>query len=117
MANEVVAVGLRIRQFIRQVFGSRLVSHMEEEMMQMRNDYELRLRDKDLYVADLKEEITRLKGKVAEYELVLIPITSGGLFGPKRTPPTMESVIEPNSWQSAQKRFYDEQEAELAKEQ
>jgi len=109
-------LGVRIREFVRAVFGSRLASHMEEELLRVRNDYEVRVRDKELYIVDLKDEITRLRSKLAEYELVLIPLTSGGLFGPKKPVSTLEPIVEQNSWKAEQDRFYKEQAEEAEKE-
>ena len=81
-----IELGEKIRRFLRQVFGSRLTSHLEEELMVQRDDFGVRLREREVYIADLKHEIERLRSKVAEYELVLIPLKTGGLFAPKREP-------------------------------
>lgn len=103
-------IGIKIREFLRAVFGSRLTAHMEDELVRVRNDYETRIHDKEMCIVDLKDEISRLRSKVAEYELVLIPLTTGGLLGPKRTASTLEPIVEPNSWRAEQGRFYREQE-------
>lgn len=110
-------IGVQIRKFFSDLFGSKLAQRAEIELVQVRQDFETRLREKDLYAVDLKDEITRLRSKLAEYELVLIPLTSGGLFGPKKTPSTLEPIVEPSSWRAMQDAFYKEQEeAEKPKE-
>lgn len=109
--DDKIDVGEKIRTFLRQVFGSRLTNHLEEELLRLREDYETRLRDRQMYEADLKAEIEQLKSKIAQYELVLIPLTSGGLLGPKRTPVAYEE-IPPNSWQAEQAAYYKKQEQE-----
>lgn len=103
-------LGIKIRKFFSDLFGSKLAQRIEIELIQVRQDFESRLREKDLYAVDLKDEITRLCSKVAEYELVLIPLVSGGLLGPKKPLSTLEPIVEPNSWRAEQDRFYREQE-------
>ena len=118
MANETPGIGERIRTFLRQLFGSRLTSHLEDELFRLRSDYEVRLRDRDHYISDLKSDIERLRAKVAEYELVLIPLTSGGLLGPRppRQPLNTLTVDETGSWAAEQARWYREQEDAAARE-
>ena len=109
MANE-NSIGLQIRLFFRDLFGSRLSDHLQDELYQLRGDYEVRLRERESYIADLKAENNRLIAKVAEYELVLIPLSTGGLMGPKKPAVTFEEIPQKNSWQVEQERFYREQE-------
>lgn len=118
MASETIAVGEQIRMFIRHVFGSRLTQHLEEELLRLRSDYDLRLRDREQYIADLRSDVERLRSKVAEYELILIPLTSGGLFGPKppRIPNNTVATDEPGSWAAEQASWYKKQEEEASKQ-
>lgn len=78
--------------------------------MVQRDDFGVRLREREMYIADLKHEISRLQSKVAEYELVLIPLKTGGLLATKREPPNFEPVVEPSSWKAEQARFYETQQ-------
>lgn len=64
------------RQFFRDLFGSRLVSGLEVQLIQLRADFEERLQDKELVIATLREEKAALIGKVALYEASLLPLTS-----------------------------------------
>lgn len=112
-------IAIEIRQFFRHLFGSRMASHLETSLLQLRADYDFRLRDRDQYILDLKDDATRLRARVTELEMVLIPLISGGLLGgPSRraAPPTFEPVIEPNSWRAEQDRFYAAQAEELVAE-
>jgi len=116
MAGE-IAVSEKIRMFFRQLLGSRMASHLEDEMVRLRGDYEVRLREREQYISDLKEEKQSLQRKVSEYELILIPLTSGNLLGaPKGPRPVFEDVAPTNSWKAEQDRFYKQQEEEAAQE-
>lgn len=108
-------LGLRIREFFRDLLGSRLLARCEEELLRVRADAETRMLEKDRYAAELREEIAQLRSKCAQYELVLIPMVSpaGNLLAPKRPAPTFDPVIEPSSWEAEQERWYREQ-AEIA---
>jgi hypothetical protein len=116
MDEQVTAVGEKIRLFFRQLFGSRMASHLEDELFQIRADYEVRLKERAHYIADLKEEKQVLQRKVAEYEMVLLPLTQGGILGPKRPAPVFEDVLPVNSWKAEQDAYYKQQEEEVAEE-
>jgi len=86
--------GKQIREFFRELFGSRLVetmqnnmslllaekevsfNHLQEEMLRMRNDYEMRLQDKEAQLADFRSEKAMLVGKIHLYETTLLPLAS-----------------------------------------
>jgi hypothetical protein len=117
LANE-IAVGERIRMFFRQLLGSRLTEHMEEELHRLRGDYETRLRERESYIADLKAMIQEQKAKIAEYELVLIPLTSGNILGGRKPPNvSMEPIVETGTWAAEKANYYKQQEEEALKEQ
>ena len=111
-----ITLAQNIRMFFRDLFGSRMASHLEEELFNLRADYENRLKDRAHYIADLKEEKLLLQRKIAEYELVLLPLTQGGILGPKRPTPVFDDVPPMNSWQAEQAAFYKREEEEAAKE-
>ena len=69
-------LGKRIRQFFRYLFGSRVTEHLEVALVQLRQDFERRLQDKDVMVASLREEKALLMSKVTLYELTLMPHAS-----------------------------------------
>lgn len=116
MADE-VPVGMKIREFLRQVFGSRLNAHLEIELAQLRQDFEARLQERDQRCAELQSDIERLRGKVAEYELVLIPLTSGIRLGGNPTPPSFsDPIIERSSWQATLAEHLAKQQAEEVEE-
>ncbi len=68
--------GAKIRQFFRELLGSRLAEHMEAELLRTRNDYETRLHDLQVIIASLREEKQMLMSKIAVYELTLMPHAS-----------------------------------------
>ena len=60
--------GALIRQFFRELFGSRLAVHLEEEITRLRNDHDRTLHDRDVQIASQREEIARLNSKIIIYE-------------------------------------------------
>lgn len=109
---------LQIRKFFHDLFSSGLVDRLEEDLMRLRNDCELRVRDKEEVIADLRQQLAQARTKLDTYELVLLPITSpaGSLFKPKTPPPTFEPLSEPSSWQSVQDAYYAQQEKDAEAE-
>ena len=69
-------MGNKLRLFFRALFGSRLVEHLEVEMLRLRSDMEQRLQDKDRTIADLRTEKAELLGKIIIYEQTLLPRSS-----------------------------------------
>lgn len=68
--------GKEIREFFRDVFGSRLVAQLSEDLLRLRSDFEQRLQDKDVAIAQLREEKGMLMAKITTYETVIMPRTS-----------------------------------------
>jgi hypothetical protein len=68
--------GALIRQFFRELFGSRLVERLEEDLMRLRQDFEDRTQEHKIIVASLREEKQMLLSKIATYEAVIMPHTS-----------------------------------------
>lgn len=68
--------GARIRQFFRELFGSRLVEQLQEDLMRLRNDRDQQLHDKDQVILSLREEKQLMMSKLAAYELTLMPHAS-----------------------------------------
>jgi len=57
------------RNFFHQLFGSRLVQHLETELLKQQSDYESRLLERDQLIGDLRSELQRLRSKFEEMEL------------------------------------------------
>ncbi len=74
--QNVETLGKRIRQFFRDLLGSRVAEHLEVQLLQLREDFEKRLQEKDQVIASLREEKQQLMSKVATYELVILPHSS-----------------------------------------
>ncbi len=68
--------GREIRECFRDLFGSRIVEHLEYELLQLRSDMEQRLQDKDKVIAGLREEKQQLMSKIAVYEMTIMPHSS-----------------------------------------
>jgi hypothetical protein len=68
--------GARIRQFIQELFGSRLTAHLEDEITRLRNDHDRALQDRDTQIAVLREEKQLLMSKITAYEFAVLPRTS-----------------------------------------
>ena len=74
MENE--TFGARIRQFLRELFGSRLIAQLELDLLRLRTDMDQRLQDKDRTIATLREDIQRQQSKIAVYEATIMPHSS-----------------------------------------
>ena len=74
--SEYVTSGARIRQFLRELFGSRITAQLELDLLRLRQDFEERLQDKERTIATLREDIQRLNSKVTTYELTIMPHAS-----------------------------------------
>jgi hypothetical protein len=110
-------LGKLIREFFRDVFGSRLAARLDEELMRTREDCDQRIVEYQHQQAQYRMEIEQLKAKIEKYEMVLLPMVYGNLGGKKQ--PTFEPVIEPDpdSWAAIRARHEKQQreEAELEK--
>jgi hypothetical protein len=69
-------LGARIRQFFRELLGSRLAERLELDLIHLRQDFEQRLQDQALLIATLREEKQLLMSKTAVYEMTLMPHAS-----------------------------------------
>ena len=111
--------GAAIRQFFRELLGSRLVEQLQNDLLRLRNDYDQRLHDKDVMIASLREEKALLMSKVAMYELTIMPHASRTgaeiVAYQKATKPAfnfLEIPPEKSRWQKVQ----EEHDAQMAKE-
>ena len=68
--------GAQIRQFFRELLGSRLVERLEIDLLNLRNDMDRQLHDCDLLIATLREEKQLLQSKITAYEFAVLPRTS-----------------------------------------
>ncbi len=57
-------------------FSEKLIDRLETDLVMLRQDYERRLQDKDVVIANLREEKQQLISKVALYELTILPRAS-----------------------------------------
>jgi hypothetical protein len=111
--------GATIRQFLRELFGSRLTERLELDLMNLRNDMDRQLHDKDVQIASLREEKQALQSKMLTYELVVMPRASreGAEYVKAQKPvkPAFSLMDLPptkSRWQVLQ----DEHEAQMVKE-
>ena len=104
----------RARKFIRDLFGSRLVEHLEAELFRQQSFYEQRLLERDQTIAELRQEALRLQAKFSEYELD--PTYFWWLAQRGRTPVPANSdshsfsEVPVSTWQQIQDEWYKRQE-------
>jgi len=108
-----------IRQFLRDLLGPRLTTHLEDELMRTRSDYETRLLERERTISDLREQLSLLSSKVDRYELVLLPLSSpiGSLFSSKKSAsPNLQATTEPppTRWEEIQADWERQQAEEVA---
>jgi len=71
-----VSIASSIRLFFDELFASRLTERLQEDLLQLRSDYDYRLQDKDAVIAELRSEKAQMQAKMTEYELTLMPRSS-----------------------------------------
>ena len=111
--------GKNIREFFKDLFGSRLIARLEEDLLRLRSDMDQRLMEKDVIVASLREEKALLMSKVTMYEMTIMPHASRvgaevvAYQKPKKPAFSFVDIPAPKSrWQMVQ----DEHDAQMAKE-
>jgi hypothetical protein len=120
-------MGSEIRKFFRELFGSRLIQSLELQLLQLRQDYERRLQDKDQVIADLRAEKAIMLGKMTIYENTIMPLASrAGAQVVAATNPTPKkpnfstaeimASLPKSRWEKLQDDYYKQQEEEAAKE-
>src|ERR1700690_381578 len=109
----------RIRKFIRDLFGSRLVEHLETELFRQQSQYDARLLERDQEIAELRQEALRLRAKFDEYELDPSYFWWLAERGRKSAAPppnpdlhSQSEVSAPKSWRQIQDDWYREQASE-----
>ena len=111
-------VGKNIRLFFRELFGSRVAEHLVVEVIQLRQDYEQRLQDKDHLIAALREEKAILMAKVTTYEATIMPRSSraGAEIVAYTKPKPNFSFIDVPAPKSRWEMVQEEHEKQMAKE-
>lgn len=116
-------MGKAIRQFLRDLFGSRMADHLWVEILQLRQDFEKRLQERDEVIASLREEKAQLVAKVTMYEITIMPRASrlGAevVNHTKLTKPNFASFEAPpvkSRWEMVQEEHEKKIAAELAEE-
>lgn len=111
---------IKVRTFFRELFGSRLVEMLELRVLEIQQEYEHRIGDKDRVIEMLQNDLANLRVKMETYETVILPIVSpvGNLFKPKPEPGTLERLSgpEPGTWAYTQQQWYKQQAEEAAAE-
>ncbi len=111
--NERYTVGKQIRKFLNELFGSRLVEHLQAELYRQQAGYEQRLQERDQIIAELRQEALRLAAKFSEYELDPSYFWWLAQRGRTLTPqPDSHSSSEPTplTWAQIQAEHYRQQE-------
>jgi hypothetical protein len=114
-----MSVASSIRGFFDDLFYSKLVSRLEEDLLRVRQDFESRIQDYKEIIADLRAEKAMLTGKISMYELNINRRVGIDPTAKRPEKPSFASFTSPpmeTSWQ-AEVRAHDEQiEKELAEE-
>lgn len=117
--------GAAIRQFLRELFGSRYLQHLEEEILRLRNDQDRVLHDRDVVIATLREEKQQLNTKLIVYENTVLAHSSRmgaevvAYQKPKPPSPKFDfSSLPPTKsrWQVVQEQHEENLARELAEE-
>ena len=108
----------KIRQFVRDLLGSRLVEHLEAQLFLQQSLYESRLNERDQEIARLRQEALRLTAKFEEYELdpsYFWWLAQRGKASPPASPDlhSLSEVPTPKTWREIQVEHYAREEAEL----
>lgn len=112
-----MTIAQKIRQFLRELFGSRLIVELELSAHALTEQYEARIQERDIVIADLRDQLAQVRAKIEMYELVLIPLSnSGGNVLNRRPAPVLEPLTEPVGWAAIQSKWERDQEAEALEE-
>ena len=120
-------MGSKIRQFFRDLLGSRVTASLELQLLQLRQDFESRLQDKDQIIAELRTERSIMQGRMLVYENTIMPLASRA--GAQVVAATTPKALKPNfstadfmaqmpksKWEVFQEEYYKKQEEEIAAE-
>jgi hypothetical protein len=111
--------GALIRQFFRELFGSRLVDHLEGEILRLRNDHDRVLHACEVQIASLREEKAQLNSKIAMLEVVVMPRSSreGSEYIKAQKPKPAFNFIDMPPTKSRWQIQQDEHDALIAREE
>lgn len=110
----------KIRKWFHDLFGSRLVVHLETALLKQQSEYDQRLNEKDQIIVDLKSELQRLRGRFDELEMD--PSYFWMLASRSKSKNAFSSFPDPipdtsvSSWRKIQEDWNRQQEAEEIKE-
>lgn len=117
--------GAHLRQFFRELFGSRLTAHLEEELLRLRNDHNQALHDRDVQIAALREEKAQLNSKIIIYENTVMAHSSKmgaevvAYSKPEKPKPNFSFVDMPETksrWQAVQDAHNEQMAKEIAED-
>lgn len=110
----------RVRKFLRDLFGSRLVLHLETELLSQQSQYETRLNERDQLISDLRSEVRDLKSKQEQLELdpSYFWYLANRSQSRRPAPPSADPILDTSvsEWQRIQNEHYAREEAEALKE-
>lgn len=69
-------MGSEIRKFFIDLFGSRVIASLELQLLQLRQDMESRLHDKDQVISELRADRAMMQGRMMIYENTIMPLAS-----------------------------------------
>jgi hypothetical protein len=108
-------LGLNIRQFFRSLFGSRVSEILETSILQLRQDTEQRIQEKNEVIASLREEKAQLVAELTLYRL-RAGLPTASQLSAKKQPSFLFDTPQKTSWQLAQEA-HDAENARLDAEE
>jgi hypothetical protein len=110
-------IGASLREFFSNLFGSRLAGRLEYDIDVLRSDFQSRIEEYKLQLAELKSDKAVLQAKLERYESVVIPLSSraGADLSRKPLRPNFGETFNEASltpWQQKQREFDQLQAAE-----
>jgi outer membrane protein TolC len=109
----------RVREFFRDLFGSKLVSRLEVDLLMARSDLQQMRQDKDQVIAELRAEKAQLSATVFAYQLNINRRVGIDPTAKKPEKPNFASFQTPpvkTSWQVEVEAHNAQIEKELAEE-
>jgi hypothetical protein len=112
-------IGKSIRQFLRDLLGSRLAEVMQTEILRLQMENQQLRQDKDQTIAELRSEKAQLTATVALYQMNINQRVGIDPTRKRAEKPSFTSFTSPKvktAWQAEQEEHDARIEAELAEE-
>lgn len=85
----------KVRQFFRELLGSRYIVQLERDLVVQRQDFEQRLAEKDVLIAGLRHKGALQEGELDQMRLILMPMSSAAGAAYSRAKYVKNETIKP----------------------